>query len=286
MKLVLSILLLAAGLAVGQSTIDPAKPHAWSPNTGWLDFRPSTALGVNVGDAFLSGYAWSPNFGWLHLGDGAPVNGYDYTNTGTDYGVNHDAGGNLSGNAWGANIGWVRFDWSSPADPNAPRINLGSGDFEGYAWSPNTGWLRLGTGRLSTDSISATDTDNDNIADAWEWENFGNLGTAGIATDTDKDGRSDASEYGADTDPNDPSSFLKITDQTYNGALTMVTLVFSSSPSRRYRIEYNDDLAGAWTDSSLGVFSPDAGATTSRLVSFPTSTARYFRAVAIRPLAP
>ena len=70
--------------------------------------------------------------------------------------MNHDPGGNLSGNAWGANIGWVRFDWSGPADPNAPRIHLGSGDFEGYAWSPNTGWLRLGTGRLATATISAS----------------------------------------------------------------------------------------------------------------------------------
>jgi hypothetical protein len=279
-------LLLAAGSAAGDSTIDPAKHHAWSPDSGWLDFRPSAALGVDVGEAFLSGYAWSPNFGWLHLGDGTPVNGHGYSNTGGDYGVNHDGAGALSGNAWGANIGWVRFDWASPGDPNAPRINLSSGDFAGYAWSPNTGWLRLGSGRLATDAISSPDSDGDNIADAWEWENFGNLTTAGIGTDQDRDGRSDASEYGADTDPNDPASFLRIVDQAYNGALTTVIIEFSSSPSRHYRVEYDDDLSGPWTNSSLGTFSPDPGATTTRLVAFPTGSARFFRAVAVRPLAP
>ena len=54
----------------------------------------------------------------------------------------------------------------------------------------------------------------------------------------------------------------------------------------QYRIEYNDDLAGPWTNSSLGTFSPDPGATTTRLVTFPAGTGRFFRAVAIRPLAP
>ena len=45
MKYALTILLLTAALAGAQSTIDPAKPHAWSPNTGWIDFRWSASHG-------------------------------------------------------------------------------------------------------------------------------------------------------------------------------------------------------------------------------------------------
>src|SRR6187402_3513299 len=108
--------------AGAQSTIDPALKHAWSANTGWINFRWSATDGVVIGERFLSGYAWAANTGWIHAGDGTPVNGHTYANnSATDYGVNHDGAGNLSGYAWSANTGWVNFGWAAANDPNRPH---------------------------------------------------------------------------------------------------------------------------------------------------------------------
>lgn len=275
------------------TTFNNSDKYAWGANTGWISFRhdrPGSPSGVVFGESFLSGYAYSANVGWINLGDGSPDNGYTYSNAASDHGVNHDGQGNLSGYAWGANIGWINFDWASSNDPNRPRVNLLTGEFSGYAYSANTGWINLGTGQLTTASMSFVDSDGDGIADQWEMAHFGNLTAANASTDADNDGVGDASEYAAGTDPNDASSYLKIVSQAYNGGMTEVTLEFTTTPTRLYRIEYDDDLgiapAGVWTNSSLGTFAPDPGATTTRVVVFPTGNKKFFRAVAIRPLTP
>lgn len=272
--------------ALADSTINPANAYAYGANTGWINARPSAADGVVVGEFFLSGKMYAANVGWIDLGDGTPASGSYYGNdTAADCGVNHDGIGNLFGRAYGANIGWITFDWAGMNDPNRPRIDLSTGQFAGYAYSANTGWINLGSGYLKTDSIAMVDTDGDGMADAWEMQWFGDLTTAGLGTDKDGDGQSDAAEYAADTDPLDPDSYLKIVSHSYASGFTKVTLQFTSSLARRYRIEHTTDLV-AWTNSPLGTFAPDGGGLTTRDVTFVGGARRFFRVVAQKPLTP
>ncbi|WP_265594685.1 hypothetical protein [Haloferula sp. BvORR071] len=284
---VFHFLILATAMPVAaQSTIAPAQASAYAANAGWVNFRPSAADGVVVDEAFLSGYAYAANFGWIHFGDGSPANGYAYANnSATDCGVNHDGQGNLGGYAWSANTGWIHFGWATANDSNRPRIDLLTGEFSGYAWSPNLGWLNLGGGLLKTSSIHYADSDGDGIADAWEFARFGNLNAANATSDADHDGQSDAAEYGFDTLPSDATSRFRILSQSLNAAVNSNQLSWSSSPRRLYRLEYAANLAGPWTQSSLGTIVPDAGASTTRSLAFPTGPRTFFRAVSVRPLS-
>ncbi|MEI6676638.1 MAG: thrombospondin type 3 repeat-containing protein [Verrucomicrobiota bacterium] len=279
-------LLAVAASATAQSTLSASNNFAYGANAGWLDFRPSATDGVVVGGAFLSGHIYAANFGWIDLGDGTPGNGYAYSNTSAgDCGVNHDGTGTLSGYGYAANIGWIHFGWAGANDPNRAHFDLSSGQFLGYAYSANTGWINLGTGNLTTTTVAYTDADHDGIADAWEIQHFGNLTTAGIGSDQDGDGQSDAAEYAADTDPNNPADFLRIISQNYNALRTEVTLQFSTTrPTRSYTLQTCTSLAaGDWTPTGAS-FLADAGAATTKLITFASGSRRFFRIVAQPPL--
>lgn len=282
------LLLISTIPALANSSFDNTAKYAWSANTGWISFRhdrPSSPQGVTIGDTHLSGLAWSANIGWINFGS-TPINGHTYTNTAANHGVNHDGAGNLSGYAWSANTGWINFGWTNTSDANRPRLNLQTGVMTGFAYSANIGWINLSTNLLTAQSIHRPDTDNDGIPDAWEMLKFGNLTTANAITDTDKDGVPDLHEYLADTNPNDRESFLRIVSQSYNGGYTESTIEFTSTPTRLYRLEFSNNLANPWTNSSLGTFAPSAGATTTRTITYPGNPKKFFRAVAILPLAP
>ena len=275
-----------------ETSFDHINKYAWAANTGWISFRhdqPSSPNGVLFGESYLSGLAYSANLGWINLGDGTPSNGYSYSNTANDHGVNHDGTGNLSGYAWSANTGWINFGWASSSDTNRPRVNLLTGVFSGYAWGANTGWINLGTNRLTAQSMHFQDTDMDGIADHWEQKHFGNLTTATATTDQDGDGVKDLTEYISDTNPKNASSYLKIISQSYNTGYTQVTLEFTTQPTRHYRIQYSSDLGvtDTWDNSFLGTFVA-TGSTTTKTVTFTASpkTQYFFRAVAVRPLTP
>lgn len=274
---------LAAGIDTG-STINTTNAHAYGANIGWINLRGDTTNGVRVGEYFLSGYAYGANVGWISFGDGSPANGHAYANTSAaDCGVNQSGFGTLSGYAYGANIGWIHFGWAALNDPNRPAFNLTTGAFSGYVYGANVGWINLGAGYLRTDTLLRHDTDTDNIDDAWEMQWFSNLTTASIGTDSDHDGATDAAEAIADTDPTDYKNTLRVTSHTYASGLTQVTIQFASSPARLYRLEYSTTLT-TWTDSSLGTFSPDSGAYTTRTITVPASTRAFFRAIAVEPL--
>ena len=137
--------------------------------------------------------------------------------------------------------------------------------------------------------MRCTDTDGDGIADEWERTNFGNLTTATLTSNWDGDSATDKSEYLASTNPKNGAEFLDIVSSAYNGTQTSVTLVFTTKPTRRYRLQTSLKLGVApdtWVDSGLGVITPDAGATTTRSISWPGTTRKFIRVVSLKPLQP
>jgi hypothetical protein len=272
-------------IASSQSTISNTDRYAYAANAGWLDFRNESTNGVRVADTALSGYSYAANFGWIHFGDGTPNNGHTYSNTSAaDCGVNVSPSGSLTGYAYAANVGWINFEQVQ----GQPTLDLRTGKFTGSAYSANLGWIALDTtfSDLATTSISRSDSDSDGIADSWENLNFGNLATATASTDQDGDGASDLSEYNAGTLPNDASSQLRIVSHSYPSA-SQADLSWTSVTTRNYRLEYDDDLVGVWTNSALGAIAPTGLLTSGNLTALSSAPRRFFRAVAVPlPTAP
>jgi hypothetical protein len=293
-------LLLAAPAARASSTVDASAHHAWSANTGWIDFRPDAGQGFRFGEFSCAGWLWSPNLGWIDCGDGSPANHINYGNdSNTDYGVNHYGTGDLYGMAWSPNTGWINFGWATvePGNPNRPRVDLVTGEFAGYAWSANCGWISLAG--VKTTHMAIADTDEDGISDAFEMAYAGDLTTLGENHDQDNDGFSDVDEYHSMTNPFDPANFFKVTkvEPVVNPSSESVikdgsatALTWTSAPNRRYVIEHSTDLGvtDPWHVSPLNPaeFTADSGEFTTRTTLDTAAPKRFFRVKAVIPLQP
>lgn len=281
-RLALAGVLLLPGLAAADTTINATDKYAYAANTGWVNFAANGTDGVVFGDSYLSGYAWAANFGWIHFGDGSPADGIRYQNdNGTDYGVTHDGLGNLGGLAYAANAGWINFGWAAPADPDRPRVDLATGEFAGYAYGANIGWINLATG-LTTDAMDIPDTDNDGLADAWEQTHFGDLTTADGSGNQDGDPQNDAAEYAANTDPEDPASYLRLELLTVEPTLKEASYRITTGPARFLLVEDSTDLSG-WDPVRTHDPLPAAGQIDDD-TTYPTSTKRFFRVTPLTPL--
>ena len=280
---------LAAGLAArAATTIVAPDQYAWGANVGWIDARANATNGAAIGQYYCTGYVWSANCGWIGLGN-KPTNGWRYSNaSAADWGVNHDAAGNLTGYAWGANVGWILFEQTN----GFPRIDLRTGNFSGYAWGANVGWIGFSnvqsfvrTGAL----LPGPDSDGDGMPDPWEYRWTGNLTTlSGGGHDQDGDGVPDAAEYPADTDPTSDADLLAVVSLD-KGAGTD-RLGWTTRPTRLYRLEVTNAMppgvAGAWLDA-LGMDVGPMGISPAYLqIPAVTATTRFFRVQAVVPLGP
>jgi hypothetical protein len=285
MKILLAITLLIGSLASARAatTINASNKFSYGANFGWMDWRGDTNNGAVIGQYVCSGYIYAANVGWIHLGSGAPTNGVQYQNlAASDFGVNHDGLGNLRGYAYGANIGWINFETNG-----APKVDLVNGKLSGSVYSANCGWISLSNAvaQVKTDTIApGLDSDGDGLADAWERQNFGNLGQS-AGGDSDGDGASNLNEYLAGTNPNDPSDFLRITYIARGDVMPdFTTLRWTSKPTHYYTIQARPtlDISTSWVDSIGYGF----GASNSTFSTGTTNNLEFYRIKAYRPLGP
>jgi hypothetical protein len=134
------------------------------------------------------------------------------------------------------------------------------------------------TSEFSADrTVTTTDTDSDGVPDNWMLAHFGHpTGQAGdksrATDDADGDGLTNAQEFMAGLDPNNPNSVLRITSVSQSGGNVLVG--FASVSGKVYQLQYRDDLvAGNWsplvdgilgTGSTLQITDPSANGLTKR----------------------
>jgi hypothetical protein len=291
-------LLLTLSETHAASTINAGHHYSYGANIGWMDWlADSAADGVSVGEFICSGWIYAANLGWINVGSGNPVNHIQYQNNSpTDFGVNYGIDstqpgyGVLRGYAYGANIGWINFE-----PTGNPRVSLFTGRLSGYAYSANCGWINLddmaamNANYVQTDHIlMGADTNGNGIADAWEYLYFGGLLMVGQQNSLSPNGNGMTllQDYDDGVSPIAANPGLRITAYSTNTGGASSNVTFTTTTGRLYIIEVNGDLTLPlnWTDSGLGLFAPDAGTTTTKIVTQAATMKKFFRARTMRPL--
>lgn len=135
---------------------------------------------------------------------------------------------------------------------------------------------------ITLSGAALADDDGDGISDDWEIMHAGNLTTLTTDGDADGDGESDLDEYGADTGPLDPADALRVTGIVRSPEGLMLSVTWTSKPTRFYRIEHFAGLQSPLTPL-LDNIMPDMGPTTTRVVMIAPDASGYFRVVAFAP---
>jgi len=134
---------------------------------------------------------------------------------------------------------------TTPTDFSLQLLGAGNASDE-FAWANPRTQSRglLNSGQTMAQKAGVRDSDGDGLNDLWEARHFGRATDAAAGDDVDEDGMSNAEEQVADTNPWDEDSRLYIASFSN---LAGRVLVFPSSTSRVYRVEYTDHLgASPW----------------------------------------
>jgi hypothetical protein len=107
------------------------------------------------------------------------------------------------------------------------------------------GWA---TSQVATLTVPNADLDGDGMWDSWELAHGLIVGVNDANRDPDRDGLTNVQEFLAGTDPQDPSSYLKIeTVEPPNAANPTVVLTFQALAGRTYTVWFADALpANPW----------------------------------------
>jgi hypothetical protein len=124
--------------------------------------------------------------------------------------------------------------------------------------------------------LAGTDSDHDGLDDEWEVAYFGDLSRDG-SSDFDGDGSADRDEFLAGTDPTNRGSVLGVLKLTWLGG-GGTTLLWSAVPGRTYRVQFKEDLGGAWQELPGGVTASSTTAS-ARDPSGDSIRQRYYRVV-------
>jgi hypothetical protein len=119
--------------------------------------------------------------------------------------------------------------------------------------------------------------------DAWAVANFGSasLPQAARTADPDGDGMNNAAEHAAGTNPNDPSSALKILALTVQSSPLRAVLGWQSASNHSYVVETATDPLGPW--SPLGSAIPSAGAATQATLDLAGVGPKRFYRIKLAP---
>ncbi len=125
------------------------------------------------------------------------------------------------------------------------------------------------------------DTDLDGLPDAWELRYFGGLGQANWSDDSDQDGFNNLQEYGADTNPTNSNSCLRMTGISPSGPGFLVQWQGGTQATQYLqRCSILGNLTNPWVDITTNMPpTPIAGSYTD---SFHAPGPMFYRIRAIR----
>ncbi|MDD5705352.1 MAG: hypothetical protein PHR35_05465 [Kiritimatiellae bacterium] len=127
---------------------------------------------------------------------------------------------------------------------------------------------------------SAMDSDGDTMPDWWEYENFGGRTNGVPDEDADNDGMPNGGEYGADTNPWNPTSRLAITAIGLSGET--VGLDWQGGVHATQFVESCDALTGTDSVWAAEFVNPPPTTPENHLDMQAASTSRFYRVRAVR----